>query len=94
MKAQFLLNKKMVVNGAIVEMRGHQTNMEGAVAMIRRLQELYDKDDGWKLTHWDEERRGRLLIAFEMEAERDIYGKDERVFFSMARQSEPVRRYR
>ena len=94
MKNQYLVTKKVISDSAIIEIRGHQTNTTGAIAIIRRLQELYDKDDGWRLTHWDEERHGRLLIAFEMEAERDQYGKHERVMFSMARQAEPVRRYR
>ena len=95
MKAQFLLNKKTVINGAIVEMRGHQINNMAAVEYIRQLKKLYNKDTGWRLNHWVENRNGRMLVDFEMEAERELDGsKILSVQFGLVRQAEPVRRYR
>jgi hypothetical protein len=95
MKAQFLLNKKTVINGAIVEMRGHQVHTIAAVEYIQQLKKLYNKDTGWRLTHWVENRNGKMLVDFEMEAERELDGsKMLSVQFALARQVEPVRRYR
>jgi hypothetical protein len=95
MRSQFLLNKKTVVNGAVVEMRGHQMATTAAMEAIAQLKKLYDKSSGWRLTHWVENRNGGRLVDFEMEAERSLDGDKELVvMFSMVRQVEPVRRYR
>lgn len=94
MKTQFVATRKIIEGNSIIEMKGFQMEMSDALFAIRQLQKIYDKDGGWQINHWVENRRGKQLVDFEMEAGRELMGRNERVIFSMARQDQPVRRYR
>ena len=93
MKSHFLATRKIIEGNVVVDMKGYQFSNQQVDGAIRKLREIYNDGDGWKLLCWMENCHGRKLIDFEMEAER-IGGRGEHVLFSMVRMEEPVRRYR
>ena len=94
MKTQFLATRKIIENNVIVEIKGYQMDMTEALFALRQLQRIYSKDAGWYVPHWVENRRGKVLVDFEMEAEREYGGVESHVMFSMTRTSDVVRRFR
>lgn len=93
-KTQFIATRKIIENNAIVEIKGYQMDMTEALFALRQLQNIYTKEAGWRIPHWVENRRGKILIDFEMEAEREYGGVESHVMFSMTRAQEVVRRFR
>lgn len=94
MKTQFIATRKIIENNAIVEIKGYQMDMSEALFAIRQLQKIYTKEAGWCIPHWVENRRGKVLVDFEMKAQREYGGVESHVMFSMTRSQEVHRRFR
>lgn len=94
MKTQFIATRKIVENDHLIEIKGYQVGMTDAEFMLHQLQKIYSKESGWYVPHWVENRRGKVLVDFEMEAEREYNGVESHVMFSMTRAQEIHRRYR
>ena len=94
METQFIATRKIIENDHLIEIKGYQVGFTDAHFMINQLQKIYNKESGWRIPHWVENRRGKILIDFEMEAEREYGGVESHVMFSMTRAQEVVRRFR
>lgn len=96
MKAQFIATRKIIENDHLIEIKGYQVGLTDAHFMIHQLQKIYSREDGWYVPHFVKNQRGKALIDFEMEAERDDEetGVKTVVMFSMAKLQEVHRRYR
>ena len=94
METQFIATRKIIENDHLIEIKGYQVGFTDAHFMINQLQKIYNKESGWYVPHWVENQRGKVLVDFEMEAEREHGGVKTLVMFSMTRSQEVHRRFR
>jgi hypothetical protein len=103
MSTRYLVTAKSCREGEVISLKGASMNHREVQEALGRLKKTYmSQNSGWIVEHWVENRSGKVLVDFEMEAIRDerIYpdlgpdGADVRFLVSLVLDEHPIRRYR